>query len=139
MVQFAIRCLPRVPVATEDLEHWLEHEVEDIRREVPQGTIRLSRLTQELPTVDIGIGWLIELELPDDQPLLHWDRLWSVLRDLRLLGLQPTLLAPPGLSGLPSATRLRAWECGGPSPGDESQMEKALVDFDGSDGAKDAR
>jgi hypothetical protein len=110
MVQFAIRCLPRVPVAAEDLEHWLERELEDLRRQVPQGTIRLSRLTQELPTVDIGIGWLIELELPEDQPLLQWDRLSSVLRDLRLLGLQPTVLAPPGQSGLPAQPRQ-----GGPS------------------------
>jgi hypothetical protein len=98
MVQFAIRCLPRVPVATEDLEHWLEQELNDLRSVAPQGTIRLSRLTQELPTSEVGIGWLIELELPEDEPLLGCDRLASVLRDLRLLGLQPTLLVPPGAS-----------------------------------------
>ena len=102
MVQFAIRCLPRVPVATTDLEHWLEQELNDLRSVTPQGTIRLSRLTQELPTSEVGIGWLIELELPEDEPLLGWDRLASVLRDLRLLGLQPTLLVPPGASGWPS-------------------------------------
>jgi hypothetical protein len=79
MVQFAIRCLPRVPVATEDLEGWLEQELKELRSRAPEGTIRLSRLTQELPTSEIGIGWLIELELPDDQHLLGWDRLASVL------------------------------------------------------------
>jgi hypothetical protein len=101
MVQFAIRCLPRVPVATEELEHWLEQELKALRCRVPEGTIRLSRLTQELPTAEVGIGWLIELEveLPEDQPLLGWDRLASVLSDLRLLGLQPTLLVPPSPSG----------------------------------------
>jgi hypothetical protein len=102
MVQFAIRCLPRIPVATADLEHWLEQELNDLRSVAPQGTIRLSRLTQELPTSEVGIGWLIELELPEDEPLLGWDRLASVLRDLRLLGLQPTLLVPPGASGWPA-------------------------------------
>jgi hypothetical protein len=102
MVQFAIRCLPRVPVATEDLEHWLEQELQELRCRAPEGTIRLSRLTQELPTSEIGIGWLIEVELREDQPLLGWDRLASVLRDLRLLGLQPTLLIPPAASGWPT-------------------------------------
>jgi hypothetical protein len=94
LVRFAIRCLPRIPVATEDVERWLDHELADLRQHAPEGTIRLSRLTQELPSVEIGIGWLIELELPDNQPLLGRDRLASVLRDLRLLGLQPTLLVP---------------------------------------------
>ena len=102
MVSFAIRCLPRVPVATEDLERWLDQELKELRSRVPEGTIRLSRLTQELPTSEVGIGWLIELDLPGDQPLLGWDRLASVLRDLRLLGLQPTLLVPPGGSGWPA-------------------------------------
>jgi hypothetical protein len=104
MVQFAIRCLPRVPVATEDLEHWLEQELDELRGRVPEGTIRLSRLTQELPTAEVGIGWLIELELelPEDQPLLGWDSLATVLSDLRLLGLQPTLLVPPSTSRWPA-------------------------------------
>jgi hypothetical protein len=101
VVQFAIRCLPRVPVAAEDLEQWLEQELEELRQRVPEGTIRLSRLTQELPTIDVGIGWLIELELPANQPLLGWDRLAAVLRDLRLLGLQPTLLVPSTGAGWP--------------------------------------
>ena len=47
----------------------------------------------------LDIGWLIELELDPDEPLLAGDRLTQALRDMRLLGLQPTLLAP-----LPSAS-----------------------------------
>lgn len=94
MAQFAIRCLPRVPVACEELERWLKREVKELRRDVPQGTIRLSRLTEPLPTTDVGIGWLIELDLPGQQFQLDRDRLASVLRDLRLLGFQPMLLAP---------------------------------------------
>jgi hypothetical protein len=98
MDQFAIRCLPRVPVAGEELERWLERELEELRDDLPQGTIRLSRLTEPLPTTDIGIGWLIEFDLPSDQSRHSRGRLASVLRDLRLLGFQPTLLAP--LNGL---------------------------------------
>ncbi|MGH2966902.1 MAG: hypothetical protein ACRDMH_16190 [Solirubrobacterales bacterium] len=104
LVRFAIRCQPRIPVATEDVERWLDRELADLRHHAPEGTIRLSRLTQELPTVEVGIGWLIELELAEDQPLLRWDRLASVLRDLRLLGLQPTLLTPATGPGRPVST-----------------------------------
>ena len=60
--------------------------------------MRLSRLTQELPSIDIDIGWLLELELPEGEPLLARDRLTDALRDMRLLGLEPTLLAPQELS-----------------------------------------
>jgi hypothetical protein len=94
-----IRCHPRVPVATEELERWLQQELAELRREAPEGTIRLLRLTQELPSTEVGIGWLIELELPGDGAALGRDRLAPVLRDLRLLGLQPTLLVSPGAPG----------------------------------------
>jgi hypothetical protein len=91
MVQLAIRCHPRVPVAADELEQWLEQQVNDLRAQAPHGTIRLSRLTQGLPS---AIGWLIELELADGEPLLADDRLADALTDMRLLGLQPTLLTP---------------------------------------------
>lgn len=99
MVQLAIRCQPRVPVSAEELEGWLEQQVLNLRVEAPNGTIRLSRLTQGLPS---AIGWLLELELAEEEPLLAGDRLADALRDMRLLGLQPTLLAPttPGSSPL---------------------------------------
>ena len=98
MVQFTIRCHPVVPVATDELERWLELEVHELRAEAPQGTIRLSRLTQTLQSADLDIGWLLELELPEGQPLLARDRLAEAFRDMHLLGLQPTLLTPLDLS-----------------------------------------
>ena len=98
MMQLTIRCHPFVPVSADELEQWLEQQVIEIRAESPQGTVRLSRLTQGLPNVDIDIGWLLELELPDGEPLLTEERLAAMLRDMRLLGLQPTLLAPVQLS-----------------------------------------
>jgi hypothetical protein len=93
MVQLAIRCHPRVPVSADELERWLERQVHDLRAAAPHGTVRLSRLTQGGPGADLEIGWLVELELADGEPLLTADRLADAVRDMRLLGLQPTLLA----------------------------------------------
>ena len=98
MVQLTIRCHPLVPVAAGELEHWLIRQVDALRAQAPQGTVRLSRLTQELPSANLDIGWLLELELPEDDPLLTQDRLGDTLTDMRLLGLEPTLLAPVELS-----------------------------------------
>jgi hypothetical protein len=94
MVQLAIRCHPRVPISSDELEGWLEIEVKDLRAQAPHATVRLSRLTQGPPNAHLDIGWLIELDLAPDEPLLAGDRLPQALRDMRLLGLQPTLLAP---------------------------------------------
>ena len=94
MVQLAIRCHPRVPIAADELEGWLELEVQDLRAQAPHATIRLSRLTQCRADAQLDIGWLIELELDPTEPLLAGDRLPRALTDMRLLGLQPTLLTP---------------------------------------------
>ena len=94
MVRLAIRCHPHVPVSADELEQWLAQQVDDLRAQAPQATVRLSRLTQGAPGADLEIGWLVELELAEDEPLLAGHRLADALRDMRLLGLQPTLLAP---------------------------------------------
>jgi hypothetical protein len=94
MVQLAIRCQPRVPLDPDELEGWLELEVKDLRAQAPRATVRLSRLTQRRLDAHLDIGWLIELELDPDEPLLAGERLSLALRDMRLLGLQPTLLTP---------------------------------------------
>lgn len=96
MVQIAIRCHPRVPVCADELQGWLERQVQQLRAEAPHATVRLSRLTQGGPSVDLDIGWLVELELGEGEPLLAENRLADALRDMRLLGLQPTLLVPGG-------------------------------------------
>ena len=107
MVQLAIRCHPSVP-ASNELERWLERQVHDLRADSPRGTVRLSRLTQGLPSADCQIGWLVELELSEGEPLVAGDRLADALTDMRLLGLQPTLLAPtsprPDAAGHPPRT-----------------------------------
>jgi hypothetical protein len=94
MVQIAIRCQPRVPVAAEELERWLELEVDELRKAAPHGTVRLSSLTQGAPTTNVDVGWLVELEFDEGEPLLAEHRLADALSDMRLLGLQPTLLTP---------------------------------------------
>jgi hypothetical protein len=96
MIQLAIRCHPRVPVSADELQHWLERQLDELRAEAPHATVRLSRLTQGGPSAELDIGWLVELELREDEPLLAGHRLADALRDMRLLGLQPTLLAPRG-------------------------------------------
>ena len=93
MVQFAIRCHPCAPVAADELEGWLERQVDELRAEAPHATVRLLRLTQSRPDTELDVGWLVELELAEDEPLLAGHRLADALRDMRLLGLQPTLLA----------------------------------------------
>jgi hypothetical protein len=96
MVQLAIRCHPRAPVSADELERWLERQVSELRAAAPHGTVRLSRLTQGRPNAELDVGWLVELELAEGEPLLGGHRLADALRDMRLLGLQPTLLAPHG-------------------------------------------
>ena len=94
MVQLAIRCHPRVPVSADEVEIWLERQVHELRAAAPRATLRLSRLVQGGPSAELEIGWLVELELAEGEPLLAGHRLADALRDMRLLGLQPTLLAP---------------------------------------------
>jgi hypothetical protein len=92
MSQLAIRCHPCAPIATEELEQWLEQEVEQLRASAPHAVLRLLRLSQRLPTGEAGIGWMIELDAANGEAALDENRLAAVLRDMRLLGLQPTLL-----------------------------------------------
>jgi hypothetical protein len=98
MVQFAIRCHRYVPVDVDELEHWFEQQILDLRTDAPDGTVRLSRLTQHLPSRELDIGWLLEVEVPETQSALARDRLLVAVRDMRLLGLQPTLLTPFGVA-----------------------------------------
>ena len=104
MPQLAIRCHPCAPVATEELEQWLGEEVERLRASAPQAVLRMVRLTQRSPTGDIGVGWMLELDAANGEPPLDEDGLAAVLRDMRLLGLQPTVFRTlEGAAGLSPA------------------------------------
>jgi hypothetical protein len=93
MVQLAIRCHPCAPVSLDELDRWLERHVGELRAEMPNASFRLSRLTPGGSSADPGVGWLVELELAEGEPLPGEERLALSLRDMRLLGLEPTLLA----------------------------------------------
>jgi hypothetical protein len=98
MLQFAIRCHPTVPVATDELEEWLELQLERLRADAPTATVRVSRLTQGLPSGALEIGWLLEFELPESERILAHEHLSVTLTDMVLLGFQPTVLAPVDMS-----------------------------------------
>ena len=91
---FAIRCHPCAPVPADELERWLKRHLDELRAEAPTSTLRLSRLTQNAPDSELDVGWLVEVELADGEPPLDSQRLADAFRDMRLLGLEPTLLAP---------------------------------------------
>jgi hypothetical protein len=95
---FAIRCHPCAPVPAEELERWLKQHVDELRVEARTGTLRLSRLTQDGPNSELDVDWLVEVELADGEPPLDSRRLADALRDMRRLGLEPTLLAPPAVT-----------------------------------------
>lgn len=94
MHRFAIRCHPSVPVTTSELEEWLELQVESLRADLPTGTVRMSRIVQELPSGSVELGWLLEFEVPERVRLRADDQVWAILTDMRLLGFQPTVLEP---------------------------------------------
>jgi len=113
MVKLAILCHPCTPAPAEDLEEWLKDQLDNLRATAGQGIIRLARLAQGLPDTDIDVGWLIELELPEESVLLGRDGVGDALADLvtdmRFLGLQPLLLTPREFTeharGLPGVGR----------------------------------
>lgn len=110
MLKLTIRCHPGIPVASDELERWLTAQVRELRAGAPRAIIRLSRLTQDFPSSEAGIGWLLELEMPEGSALLTRGRLASTLAEMRLLGIQPTALTPldwPNAQGLSIAEMLR--------------------------------
>jgi hypothetical protein len=93
MAQIAIRCHPSIPVDAADLEDWLQAQVEQLRAEARPATLRLARLTQPRPSGQKHVGWLLEVEVPDGHVRAS-RQLVETIRDMRLLGFQPTVLAP---------------------------------------------
>ena len=97
MTKLVIRCHPCVPTSGVALEEWLEERLTELREQIPEAIVRLDRLTQELPSGTSQDGWLLEFQFPES--LLDLDRgpVVEALRDMRLLGFSPILLAPASL------------------------------------------
>lgn len=100
MSSLVIRCRT-APASTAELSGWLEDRLAELRDETPQLLVRLTRLTQDLPDTSVDDGWLIEAEIPGEQPeepfALLTESLEEIIRDMRILGLDPTLLVPVNL------------------------------------------
>jgi hypothetical protein len=103
MAKVTILCHPVTPVPPAELEGWLELQLDQLRSRAPV-IVRMSRLTQALPSSEVGAGWLIEVELTDESHPLDrddlTDALADVFNDMRFLGMQPMLLFPHDLSDL---------------------------------------
>ena len=97
MTKLTILCHPSTPVPPTELEGWLEPQLDQLRASAPV-IVRMSRLTQSLPSSQVASGLLIEVELTDEAHPVDHDQLAEVLveviRDMRLLGMQPLLLFP---------------------------------------------
>ena len=100
MSSLLVCCRSCTPVAAGDLTDWLEGKVAELREGTPGLLVRLTRLAQDLPGATVDDGWLLELELPgergdgDGPYTLLMVSLEETLRDMRVLGLDPTLLVP---------------------------------------------
>jgi hypothetical protein len=101
MSRLVIRCRSCTPAPAEELTGWLEDKVAELRSGTPRLMVRLIRLAQDLPEATVDDGWLIEVELQGEQPEEPYTALMAslteILRDMRILGLDPTLLVPVGL------------------------------------------
>jgi hypothetical protein len=97
-----IRCRSSTPASTVELTDWLETKVGELRTGTPGMLVRLSRLAQDLPEATLDDGWLIDVEPPGGQTEEAFASLMAslteILCDMRILGLDPTLLVPVELS-----------------------------------------
>jgi hypothetical protein len=97
MTRLAIRCRAPDQESAVRFELWLGRQHASSPILMTDGTIRVSRLAPALVTVRAGVGWLLEFEFRQDESLLDWQYLAALITDLRVLGLEPTILTPPGL------------------------------------------
>lgn len=102
MNQIAVRLHPFAPVAPEELQKWLTAETKRLREAAPDAAIRLLRLSQPGPEGEIAVGWQIELGMTPSESALDDDSLRELLGDLRLLGLQPSVLQAEQLEQQPA-------------------------------------
>lgn len=98
MTEIFIRCQAEDHKAAMRFEQWLGQKRAASPSLMTDGTVRVSRLAPALVTVRSGAGWLIEFALKEEESLIDWQFLAAVITDLRLLGLEPTVLTPRGIS-----------------------------------------
>lgn len=100
MSRLIVRCRSCTPTSAVELTGWLEDRVAELREGTPGLSVRLTRLARDLPGATVDDGWLVELELPREGTDRGFTALLSsideVLRDMRVLGIDPILLVPVG-------------------------------------------
>lgn len=100
-VRLAIRCHWCTPVPAAELTEWLEGKVRELcdawlelhGEEVDDPLVRVTQLVQPLAEARVEDGWLIELELPALSREAAAELLEEAFGEMRVLGLEPTLLA----------------------------------------------
>lgn len=101
MSRLIVRCRSCTPASAVELTEWLEGRVEELQEGTPGLSVRLTRLARDLPGATVDDGWLVELELPGERADGGFTALLSsideVLRDMRVLGIDPILLVPVGM------------------------------------------
>jgi hypothetical protein len=108
MTEISIRCRAEDHEVAVQFEQWLGRKRAASPILMTDGTVRVSRLTPALATVRGGTGWLIEFELQEDESLIDRQCVAAVVTDLRLLGLEPTVLTPQGIASRPDWHRADA-------------------------------
>lgn len=93
-----VHCRSCTPASNVELTDWLEEKVTELRQGTPRLLVRLTRLVQDLPEATVDDRWLIEAELQGERPQGPFTSLMAslteILREMRILGLDPTLLVP---------------------------------------------
>jgi hypothetical protein len=108
MTEISIRCRAENHEAALRFEQWLGQKRAASPILMTDGTVRVSRLAPALATVRGGAGWLIEFDLQEDAVLIDCQCVAAVITDLRLLGLEPIVLSPRGISSLPDRPHAEA-------------------------------
>ncbi len=117
-----------------EVEQWLEDEVERLQAETPHTAFRLHHITTTESTENVDNGWLIELDATTGRDPLNEERVDAMLRDLRLLGLRPTLLraladdhSPPA----PEEMHTQGWSMRGSDGSAENALDNLLAILQG--------
>lgn len=93
MSRLVIRC-DRRGAPSDELEQWLEQQVGRLVRHEDEHA-RVSRVTRQSAGEEQEVGWLVEIERDGPAtPAIDRETLADLLRDMRLVGLEPSVLVP---------------------------------------------
>lgn len=98
MSSLVIRARSCTPASSAELTDWLEEKLAELREDRPELIVRMALLARDLPDATFDDGWLIEVELQGKEPAGPFASMMAsvaeLLRDMRILGLDPILLVP---------------------------------------------